>query len=92
MWLILQQEKPDDFVCSTGVSHTVGDLIDYTFNALGIDPKQFITHDQKFYRPEELEVLKGDYTKLRVLTGWEPKYNFYSMMDEMIEYWLDRLR
>jgi GDPmannose 4,6-dehydratase len=91
MWLILQQENSDDFVCSTGVSHTVGDLIDYTFGKLELDPKDFIVHDQKFYRPEELDVLKGDATKLKTATGWSPKYNFYSMMDEMIEYWLERL-
>ena len=90
MWLILQQDKPDDFVCATGISHTVGELIDYTFAKLDLDPKDFLTHDQKFFRPEELDVLKGDSSKLRNLTGWEPKYNFYSMMDEMIEYWLEK--
>jgi GDPmannose 4,6-dehydratase len=92
MWMILQQEKPDDFVCATGVSHTVGDLIQYTFEKLNLDPKDFIVHDEKFFRPEELDVLKGDSTKLRIATGWEPKYDFYSMMDEMIEYWLERLK
>lgn len=90
MWLILQQEKPDDYVCATGISHTVGDLIDYTFGKLGLDPRDFVTHDLKFFRPEELDVLKGDSTKLRKVTGWNPKYDFYSMMDEMIEYWLER--
>lgn len=92
MWLMLQQERPDDYVCATGVSHTVNDLINYTFNRLELDPNDFIVHDQRFYRPEELDMLRGDSTKLRNATGWRPKYDFYSMMDEMIEYWLERLK
>lgn len=92
MWLILQQDKADDFVCATGVSHTVGELIDYTFGKLGLDPAEFVIQDEKFLRPEELDVLKGDSSRLRELTGWKPKYDFYSMMDEMIEYWLQRLK
>jgi GDPmannose 4,6-dehydratase len=92
MWLILQLDKPDDFVCATGISHTVGDLIEYTSAKLGLDSKDFVTQDQKFLRPEELEVLKGDSSKLREATGWKPKYNFYIMMDEMIEYWLEKYK
>jgi GDPmannose 4,6-dehydratase len=92
MWLILQLDRPDDFVCATGISHTVGDLIEYTSSKLGLDPKDYVTHDQKFFRPEELEVLRGDSSKLRTLTGWKPKYNFYTMMDEMIEYWLEKYK
>jgi GDPmannose 4,6-dehydratase len=90
MWLILQLDKPDDFVCATGISHTVGELVNYTFAKLGLDSQKCLGHDEKFYRPEELDVLRGDSTKLREATGWNPKYNFYSMMDEMIQYWLDR--
>lgn len=90
MWLILQQDKPDDFICATGVSHSVKDLIDYTFSKLKINAQDYIVQDQKFFRPEELENLKGDSTKLKNITGWQPKYNFYSMMDEMIEYWLEK--
>lgn len=92
MWLILQLDKPDDFVCATGISHTVGELVNYTFAKLGLDPQQCVGHDEKFYRPEELDVLRGDSTKLREATGWKPKYNFYSMMDEMIEYWVDKYK
>lgn len=87
MWLILQQEKPDDFVCSTGVSHSVRDLCDYVFSYLGLDWRKHVTQDQKYFRPEELDVLKGDCSKLKNVTGWQPRYTFETMLDEMIEYW-----
>ena len=83
MWLILQQEEPDNYVCSTGISHTVQDLVEYTFNILGVDTK-LVKTSQKFERPEELEHLKGDSTKLRNKLGWKPTYTFETMLDEMI--------
>ena len=88
MWLILQHDKPDDFVCSTGVSHTVGDLVEYVFNKLDLDWKQYVGQDEKFLRPEELDVLKGDCSKAKELLGWEHKYTFETMLDEMIEHWM----
>ena len=90
MWLILQQDNPDDFVCSTGISHSVQDLVEYTFNKLDLDWKQYVTTDAKYLRPEELTDLKGDSTKLRKL-GWKPEYTFETMIDEMIKYWIDEL-
>ena len=90
MWLMLQQDKPDNFVCSTGVSHSVKDLVEYTFNKLDLDWKQYIKTDPKFLRPEELRDLKGDSTKLRKL-GWKPDYTFETMIDEMIDYWMEVL-
>lgn len=89
MWLMLQSDKPDDYVCSTGISHSVKDLCDYTFSSLGLDYKDYLVIDEKHFRPEELENLKGDSTKLRKNLGWETKYTFESMIDEMIKYWLD---
>ena len=91
MWLILQQESPDDFVCSTGISHSVKELVEYTFGKLDLEWEKYVTQDEKFLRPEELNDLKGDSTKLRELTGWQPKYTFQTMLDEMISYWLDLL-
>ena len=91
MWMMLQLDKPDNFVCSTGVSHSVKDLVAYTFGKLDLDWKQYIKQDPKFLRPEELEDLKGDSTKLRTATGWEPEYTFETMIDEMIEYWMEKL-
>ncbi len=88
MWMILQHDEADDFVCSTGVSHTVRDLVEYTFNYLGLDWKDYVKQSEKYYRPEELDNLKGDCTKARTLLGWEHEYTFESMLDEMIKYWL----
>jgi len=88
MWMILQQDAPDDFVCSTGISHSVKELVEYVFNKLELDWKKYLKIDEKFYRPEELSDLKGDSKKLRDLTEWKPKYTFESMLDEMVEYWL----
>ena len=90
MWLMLQQDKPDNFVCSTGISHSVKDLVKYTFNKLDLDWEQYVKTDPKFLRPEELKDLKGDSTKLRKL-GWEPDYTFEIMIDEMIHYWMEVL-
>jgi GDPmannose 4,6-dehydratase len=92
MWLILQQDKPDDFVCSTGVSHTVKDLVEYVFNKLDLDWTKYVTVDEKYLRPEELNVLKGDCSKLKKVTGWTPKYTFESMIDEMIEFWTEEIK
>mgnify|MGYP003119155686 FL=1 len=88
MWLMLQQEESDDFVCATGVSHTVLELVKHVFKRLNLDWKKFVTQDKKFLRPEELDVLKGDSTKLREATGWEPRYTFESMIDEMVDHWV----
>jgi GDPmannose 4,6-dehydratase len=88
MWMILQQEIPDDFVCSTGISHSVRELCDYVFLYLGLDWKEYVKQDEKFLRPEELHDLKGDSNKLMKVTGWKPRYTFESMLDEMIEYWI----
>jgi GDPmannose 4,6-dehydratase len=89
MWLMLQTDEPDDYVCSTGVSHSVRDLCFYTFKSLGLKWQEHIKVDSKFLRPEELKDLKGDSTKLRDKVGWKPEYTFETMLDEMIEYWLE---
>jgi len=89
MWLMMQDETPDDYVCATGISHSVRELCDYTFSKLGLDYTEYVKQDQKHFRPEELNDLKGDSSKLRKKLGWDPKYTFESMIDEMIEYWLE---
>jgi len=88
MWLMLQTDKPNDYVCATGVSHSVRDLCEYTFSSLGLDFKDYVEVDEKHFRPEELENLKGDSNKMRKDLSWEPKYTFETMLDEMIKYWL----
>ena len=89
MWLMLQHDTPDDFVCSTGISHSVKDLVVYVFNSLGLDWTQYVSVDEKYLRPEELKHLKGDCSKIKKVLGWSLEYSFESMMDEMIEYWLE---
>jgi GDPmannose 4,6-dehydratase len=89
MWMILQLENPDDYVCATGVSHSVKELCEYVFGKLELSYQDYVVMDEKFLRPEELNDLKGDPTKLKRDTGWEPTYTFETMLDEMIEYWLD---
>ena len=91
MWLMLQQKESDDFVCSTGVSHTVKDLVKYVFRRLDLNWKNYIAIDEKYMRSEELEFLKGDCNKAREVLGWKHKYTFETMLDEMIEYWLNEL-
>ena len=90
MWMILQEGEPDDYVCSTGISHSVLELVEYVFGQLDLDWKDYVTQDQKFMRPEELDDLKGDSFKLRHKTGWVPEYSFETMLDEMIQYWMDK--
>jgi len=89
MWLMLQSDKPEDYVCSTGISHSVQDLCGYVFSSLGLDYTDYIVIDEKHFRPEELYNLKGDSSKLRDELNWSPKYTFESMLDEMINYWLE---
>jgi len=89
MWEILQLDKPDDFVCATGVSHSVRELVNYVFTRLGLHWSEYVKQDEKFLRPEELHNLKGDSSKLVKTTGWTHDYTFESMLDEMIEYWLN---
>ena len=89
MWLILQHDIPDDFVCSTGISHSVKDLVEYVFESLDLDWTKYVSTDKKYLRPEELKHLKGDCSKIKNDLGWSPEYNFESMMDEMVEYWIE---
>lgn len=89
MWLMMQHNKADDFVCATGVSHSVQYLVDYVFQYLNLDVEKYLTTSEKYFRPEELNDLKGDSTKMRKTLGWAPHYTFEQMMAEMVDYWLD---
>jgi GDPmannose 4,6-dehydratase len=85
MHLILQQDKPGDYVVATGITKSVFDVVSYVFDKLNIDIEHLKT-DRKHIRPNELDYLKGDSSKINKL-GWEPVYTFETMLDEMIEYW-----
>ena len=88
MVMILEQDEPNDFVCATGISHSVRDLCDYAFSSLGLNYKDYVGVDKKFWRPEELVHLKGDSTRLKSI-GFEAEYTFETMIDEMIDHWLE---
>ena len=85
MWMILQHNRADDFVCATGKSHTVSDVVDYVFKSFDLLPSQHITIDPRYLRPQELNDLRGDSSKLRETSGWAPTYTFETMLDEMIK-------
>jgi GDPmannose 4,6-dehydratase len=92
MHLIVQQDKPSDWVVATGETRSVRDMCEYVFGKLDLDYKEYVVQNPKFLRPEELPYLKGDSTKIRTELGWTPTYTFESMMDEMIEYWMGILK
>jgi len=87
MHLMMQQDKPGDWVVATGVTHSVRDMVEYVFGKLDVSMDKVITND-KFKRPQELDYLRGDATPIRKL-GWKPEYTFESMLLEMIEHWLN---
>ena len=89
MHMIINHTEPDDFVCATGVTNSVRDMCDYVFSQLGLDYKDYVTQDPKFMRPEDIQYLRGDATKLKTTFGWIPEYTFETLMDEMIEHWVD---
>lgn len=92
MWLILNHNKSDDFVCATGVAKSVEYLVDYVFDKLNLNKNTCLSIDPRLFRPEELYNLKGDSSKLKTDTGWSVSYTFESMIDEMIGYWFNLLR
>ncbi|ARN82659.1 GDP-mannose 4,6-dehydratase [Methylocystis bryophila] len=92
MWLMLQQEKPDDYVVATGVTTTVRDMCRIAFDHVGLDMETHLVIDPAFYRPAEVEVLLGDSTKARAKLGWSPKIALGELIREMVEADLARLK
>ena len=91
MHMIINHEKPDEFIVATGETHSVRDLCDTVFTKLGMDYRDYVVQNPKYMRPEELKYLKGDPSKAREILGWKPEYTFSSMIDEMIERWMNEL-
>jgi GDPmannose 4,6-dehydratase len=85
MWLMLQQDKPDDFVISTGVAHSVRDLVDTAFAHAGLDPDKHVKLDPAFLRPAEVEHLIGDCTKATQQLGWKPEVDFRGLVQMMVD-------
>jgi GDPmannose 4,6-dehydratase len=84
---ITNHDVARDWVVATGESHTVRELCEYTFKALGMNYEDYVVQNEKFMRPEELRYLRGDSSDIRTVLGWNPTYTFESMIDEMIEHW-----
>ena len=86
MWLMLQQEEPDDYVIATGETHSVREFLDEAFSLVGIkDWEKYIGVDPKYYRPQEVNILKGDAGKAKKRLGWEPKVTFKELVKIMLE-------
>ena len=92
MWLMLQQEAPDDYVVATGESHSVNELVQLAFEYAGLDWEKYVVIDPTFKRPAEVDVLLGDASKARERLGWEPKVHFPELVRMMIQADLDRCR
>ena len=92
MNLIVNHTEPDDFVVATGVTHSVREMCDYVFSHLDLNYKDFVVQNPKFLRAEELKYLKGDATKIRETLGWKPEYDFETMMKEMTDHWMEKIK
>jgi GDPmannose 4,6-dehydratase len=91
MHLIINHSVPDDFVVATGQTHSVREMTDYVFSKLGLDYRDFVIQNPIYLRPEELPYLRGNSSKLRSTLFWKPEYDFEMLMDEMVEFWMDKL-
>jgi GDPmannose 4,6-dehydratase len=91
MWLMLQQDEPDDFVISTGVSHSVKELISIAFARVGLDWEKYVWQDPALLRPAEVDHLLGDSTKARKDLGWTPKVDFKALIEMMVDADVERL-
>ncbi|WP_309386750.1 GDP-mannose 4,6-dehydratase [Cerasicoccus frondis] len=85
MWLMLQQDKADDYVCATNETHSVRDFVIETFNLLDLDWEKYVDYDKRYERPSEVDLLIGDPAKLKKQIGWEPKVKFKELVKIMTE-------
>lgn len=92
MWMMLQQDEADDYVISTGESHTVKEWVETTFNCLDLDWEKYVKTDPQFLRPAEVDLLVGDSSKAKKVLGWEPKVNFKQLVDIMVKSDYDYLK
>jgi GDPmannose 4,6-dehydratase len=85
IWLMLQQEEPDDYVIATGETHSVREFLDEVFGLLGLDWQKYVHIDKRYYRPAEVDLLLGDASKARRVLGWKPKVTFKALAKLMTE-------
>ncbi|MBN1698823.1 MAG: GDP-mannose 4,6-dehydratase [Spirochaetales bacterium] len=85
MWMMLQHEKPDDYVICTGETHSVEEFCQRAFDCAGLDYKKYVKINQLFYRPAEVDILLGDYSKAKRILKWEPTISFQALIEEMVK-------
>ncbi len=85
MWLMIQQDKPDDFVAATGETHTIKEFLDLAFGYVNLDWKKYVKTDEQLFRPAEIYELKGDYSKARLKLKWEPAIGFRELVHMMVD-------
>jgi len=86
MWLMLQQDEPDDYVVATGETHSVREFCEKAFSHVGLDYKEFVRTDPQLFRPAEVALLQGDASKAKRVLGWEPKKSFDELIREMVDH------
>lgn len=91
-YLMLQQDAPDDYVVATGETHSIEEFLYETFSYLDLDWRDYVYQDEKFVRPAEVDLLVGDSTKAREMLGWKPAYDFRSLVREMVDADLERVK
>src|SRR4051812_33108324 len=84
MWLMLQQDKPDDYVVATGQTHTVRKLVELAFSAVDLDWQKYVVIDPALVRPAEVDLLIGDPAKAKAKLGWKPEVNFEQLVERMV--------
>ena len=92
MWLMLQQETPDDYVIATGVTTSVREMCQIAFSCAGLDMEKYLVIDPALYRPAEVDVLLGNSSKARARLGWSPTVDLRTMIEEMVNADIERLR
>lgn len=92
MWLMLQQDTPDDFVLATGQTHTIREFLDYSFGYLDIDWSKHVEIDPRYFRPTEVNLLLGDYSKAKSVIGWEPRTSCQELAELMVSHDLELAR
>lgn len=92
MWQMLQQKEPDDYVISTGETHSVKEFAEMAFEHVGLDYKKYLLVDKEFFRPAEVNLLCGDYKKAKEKLGWQPKIRFQQLVKMMVDSDLERLK
>jgi len=91
MWLMLQQDEPDDYVVGTEETHSVRELCEVAFSYVGLDYRDYIVQDERFFRPAEVDLLVADASKAHSLLGWEPTVTFEELIHMMVDADFERL-